>query len=271
MTFSPTWLIILIIFISHDSYAQKKTINTSWKLVWSDEFNYKGLPDAKKWGYNTGKSGWGNQELQNYTADDTATAKVANGLLHIKASRHIQGSDTSYTSARILTKNKYDFTYGRIEVRVKIPKGLGILPAIWMLASQQKYGGWPDMGEIDIMEHIQWHADSIYQTVHTGAYNHIKGTQRGVRTYLPNAWDAFHIYAMEWTPEGIDYFIDGIHRYHFPNEHKTSAEWPFDAPFHIIMNISVGGKWEGAKGIDPSIFPATMLVDYVRVYQEKKK
>ncbi|SIN70419.1 glycoside hydrolase family 16 protein [Chitinophaga niabensis] len=270
MIFTRNCLITLIICASHCSYAQKKTVNTSWKLAWSDEFNYKGLPDAKKWGYDVGKSGWGNNELQNYTANDTATAKVANGMLQIKANRHIQGTDTSYTSARLLTKGKYEWTYGRIEVRAKIAKGLGVLPAVWMLASTKKYGGWPNCGEIDIVEHIEWHTDSIYQTVHTGAYNHIKGTQRGVRTYLPRPWDAFHVYAMEWTPEGIDYFIDGIHRYHFPNEHKTPAEWPFDAPFHIIMNISVGGRWEGAKGIDPTIFPATMLIDYVRVYQDKK-
>lgn len=238
-----------------------------WKLVWSDEFNYEGLPNPKKWSYATGQSGWGNNELQDYTANDTSTAKVSNGFLHITANKIISGTDTSYTSARLVTKNKGDWKYGKIEVSAKVAKGLGLCSAVWMMPTVWKYGNWPSSGEIDIMEHIEWTKDTIYQTIHTGAYNHVKKTQKGKRTFVKGASDDFHVYAVEWDAEGINYYLDGVHCYYFPNEHKTSEEWPFDAPFHLIMNISVGGRWEGAFGIDPNIFPATMMIDYVRVYK----
>ncbi|MBO9593330.1 MAG: glycoside hydrolase family 16 protein [Niabella sp.] len=245
---------------------------TRYKLVWADEFNYNGVPDAQKWSYDSGhgNDGWGNQEWQDYKAGDTSTTYVSNGLLRIQANRTITGTDTVFTSARLKTKQKASWKYGKIEVRAKTAYGLGVCSAIWMMpADDQKNGGWPFCGEIDIMEHIGWesHKDSIFQTVHTGAYNHLKKTQKGMRTYIPRSWQTFHSYVLEWTPEGIDYFIDGLHRYHFPNEHKTMEEWPFDTAFYLIMNISVGGQWEGAFGIDPAIFPAAMFVDYVRVYQ----
>ena len=242
---------------------------SQWKLVWSDEFNYKGLPDATKWGYQTGQSGWGNNELQNYTANDTSTAKVKNGYLHITANRHINGKDTSYTSARILTKGKADWKYGKIEARARVAGAQGICNAIWMMPTEGKYGGWPHSGEIDIMEYVPWNKDSIYQTIHTGSYNHIKGTQKGARTYVKNIPAGFHTYGIEWTPEEIVYYLDGIQRYRFPNEHKTTDEWPYDIPFHLITNISVGGKFEGRKGLNEATFPVTMLIDYIRVYEKK--
>ncbi|GAA4442387.1 hypothetical protein GCM10023091_29130 [Ravibacter arvi] len=244
---------------------------SDWELVWADDFDYEGLPDDHRWSYDVGDHGWGNRELQNYLGKDTSTAYVHDGNLRIKANRVITGNDTTYTSARLVTKGKGDWKYGKIEVRAKTSTGKGILAAIWMLPTDHKHGGWPQFGEIDIMEHLSLenYRDSIFQTTHTGAYNHLKGTQRGARTYIKNPWEDFHIYSVEWSPEGIYYLIDGVKRYHFPNESKSVDEWPFDVPFHLLMNISVGGNWEGSEGIDPATFPAEMLVDYVRVYQEK--
>lgn len=250
--------------------TSKKSLSKQWKLVWSDEFNYAGLPDAQKWSYATGKSGWGNNELQNYTANDSSTASVKNGFLHITANRQIEGTDTSYTSARLLTKNKGDWKYGRIEVRAKVAKGQGFCSAIWMMPTEGKYGGWPSSGEIDIMEYVPWNKDSIYQTIHTGAYNHIKGTQKGARTFVKEIPADFHTYAIEWSPEEINYYLDGVFRYRFPNEKKTSEEWPYDMPFHLITNISVGGKFEGRDGLGTTVFPVTMQIDYMRVYEESK-
>lgn len=251
--------------------AQKsKSKTNNWKLIWSDEFNYTGLPDAGKWSYQTGKSGWGNNELQNYLAEDPSTANVKNGCLHVTANRQINGTDTSYTSARLLTKNKGDWKYGKIEVRAKVARGQGICSAIWMMPTEGKYGGWPASGEIDIMEYVPWNKDSIFQTIHTGAYNHIKGTQKGARTYVNDAPADFHTYGIEWTPEAINYFLDGVFRYSFPNEHKTSAEWPYDNAFHLITNISVGGKFEGRQGLATAVFPVTMMIDYIRVFEKKK-
>lgn len=241
-----------------------------WKLVWSEEFNYNGLPDPEKWSYNLGDHGWGNREKQNYI-QDTSTAHVYDGKLHLTARMHVSGDDTTYTSARLVTKNKGDWKYGKVEVRAKVADGRGICSAIWMMPTNAKYGGWPASGEIDIMEHIglEKFNDSIFQTVHTGAYNHKKNTQRGVRKHTPAAWTDFHLYGIEWNAQEIFFLLDGKKTYRFPNNKETSDEWPFDDAFHLLMNISVGGNWEGAEGIDPRIFPATMEVDYIKVYQKK--
>lgn len=260
--------LILLLVCPCFSFAQTGP-KTNWKLVWSDEFNYTGLPDSTKWGYDVGSDGWGNGEKQNYTFKDTATAYASHGVLRIKASRVIKDGDTSYTSARLLTRNKGDWKYGKIEIRAKVARGKGVCSALWMMPQEMTYGNWPHCGEIDIMEHIGWdiYKDTIFQTVHTGSYNHIIGNQKQGRVFVKDPPAGFHVYAIEWTPEYIDYVLDGKHTFRFSNEHKTTDEWPYNIPFFVIMNISVGGRWEGAKGIDPTIFPATMLVDYVRVYQ----
>ena len=259
-------LIALLLIAPCFSSAQTQK---TWKLVWADEFDYTGLPDSSKWGYDVWPPGRVNQEKQEYLYKDTSTVYASNGVLRIKVGRIIKDGDTSYTSARLVTKNKGDWKYGKIEVRAKVASGRGLCSAVWMFPSEQKYGGWPHSGEIDIMEHIDWdiYRDTIFQTVHTGSYNHVIGNQKGKKVFVKNPSADFHIYTIEWTPEYIDYILDDIHTFRVSNEHKTTDEWPFNIPFFLIMNISVGGKWEGAKGIDPTIFPATMLVDYVRVYQ----
>jgi beta-glucanase (GH16 family) len=179
-------------------------------------------------------------------------------------------NDREYTSARLVTKGKADFTYGKIEIRAKLPAGRGLWPAIWMLGSNIGQVNWPDCGEIDIMEHVGFDKDSVFGTIHTKAYNHMKGTQKGKKIFISNPYNEYHLYSIEWTPESMDFFLDNTMYNHIINEHKTTAEWPFDSPFYLLMNIAVGGNLGGKKGIDESIFPATMEVDYIRVYKSVK-
>lgn len=238
------------------------------KLVWSDEFNYKGLPDSTKWSYDIGNSGWGNNELQYYTAKRIENASVADGLLTIKAVKeNYQGAD--YTSARLVTKEKASWRYGRIEVRAKLPYGRGIWPAIWMLSADKVYGDWPRIGEIDIMEHVGYNPDSVFATVHTQSYNHTIGTQKTKGIAFKNLSAAFHIYAVEWTEKRISIFIDNHKYFEFDNEGKGIDVWPFDKKFYLLLNIAVGGNWGGKMGVDDNIFPQEMQIDYVRVYQKK--
>ena len=148
-----------------------------------------------------------------------------------------------------------------------MPKGRGLWPAIWMLPTDWKYGDWPVSGEIDIMEHVGYLPDSVFGTVHTGAYNHSIGTQKGAETFRTDLSEAFHVYVLDWDENEIRIYIDDELYFTFKNEKKTHKEWPFDQRFHLLMNIAVGGNWGGTMGIDESVFPQTMEVDYVRVYQ----
>lgn len=248
--------------------SPKMSVNDNWKLSWSEEFNYTGLPDSSKWSYDVGGHGWGNRELQYYTKTDTANAEVSNGTLKIKAIREKMESN-DYTSARLITRGKADFTYGKIEIRAKLPGGRGLWPAIWMLGDNINKAGWPDAGEIDIMEHVGYEKDSIVGTIHTKAYNHAIGTQKGKSIFIDNPYGIFHTYTLEWTPDKMDFLLDNKVYYQFRNEHKTKAEWPFDAPFFLIVNLAVGGNWGGKKGVDTTVFPAVMEVDYIRVYQQR--
>lgn len=256
-----------------------------WNLVWSDEFNYNGKPEPTKWDYDYGYIA--NQEKQYYT-DSLKNARVEKGYLILEAHKEkiankdfknpeIKGwakykteIDTAqYTSARIKTEGLASWKYGRIEARAKLPKGRGMWPAIWMLSDDRKEIGWPESGEIDIMEHVGYDNDTIHGTIHTKAYNHLKGTQKGKTIFINNPNETFHVFAIEWTPEKIDFMLDGVIYNHIENEQKTTDEWPFDKKYHLILNVAVGGMWGGQKGIDDSIFPQQMIIDFVRVYQQK--
>jgi beta-glucanase (GH16 family) len=240
-----------------------------WKLAWSDEFNYEGLPDSAKWNFETkgNATGWGNNEKQWYTAGRLSNARVSGGRLKITARREQEGG-RAFTSARLSTAGKAEFRYGKIEARIKLPSGRGLWPAFWMLAKNRTTTRWPDCGEIDIMEHVGYEKDSVHGTIHSGAYNHVKGTQKGRAVFIRRPYARFHRYAIEWTPEKIDFLLDGRVYYSFSNEHKSAREWPFDQPFYLILNLAVGGNWGGKMGIDESVLPAAMEVDYVRVYQK---
>jgi beta-glucanase (GH16 family) len=233
--------------------------------VWSDEFDYTGAPDPSKWGYDIGGSGWGNHELEYYT-NSVNNAKVENGKLVVTAKPESMGG-MNYTSARLVTKNKADFLYGRIEVSAKLPAGKGTWPAIWMLPTDWAYGDWPKSGEIDIMEHVGYDPGNVLFSVHTQAYNHSIGTQKSGGLNIPTALTAFHKYRMDWTPYAIRGYYDDQLIFTFVNEGKGYATWPFDKRFHLLVNLAVGGDWGGAQGVDANAFPASLELEYVRVYK----
>jgi len=238
------------------------------KLVWADEFDKAGLPDTAKWTYQTGGNGWGNNEKQFYTSQRPENARIENGKLIIEARKEAyQGNN--YTSARLLTRGKQTWTYGRIDVRAKLPKGVGTWPAIWMLGTNLTRVGWPLGGEIDIMEHVGFDEGVVHGTIHSEAYNHIKKTEKGGSVIITDVTTAFHTYAIDWTADQIDFYVDEKKYYSVQKATlgSSEAQWPFDQPFYLLLNVAVGGNWGGQKGIDESIWPQRMEVDYVRVYQ----
>lgn len=259
--------IIIFLFIFLDFCFMKTYLDAApvWQLVWSDEFDYQGYPDSNKWGYDIGAGGWGNQELQYYT-NRLENARVENGRLIIEARKENYGG-AQYTSARLKTRYKGDWLYGRIEVRAKLPGGTGTWPAIWMLPTDNVYGGWPNSGEIDIMECVGYDPWRVYFTIHTAAYNHMLGTQKGSSTILNDPQNNFYTYALEWYPDRLDFYVDNVKYFTFYKEKDDYTVWPFDQRFYLILNIAVGGTWGGAQGVDPNVFPQRMEVEYVRVYQ----
>jgi beta-glucanase (GH16 family) len=239
--------------------------NNKLKLVWSDEFNYTGLPDKSKWNYDIGGGGWGNNELQFYTKDRKENARVEGGHLIIEAHKE-KWENREYTSARLITKGKGDWKYGRIEVKARIPSGLGTWPAIWMLGSTTPLK-WPDDGELDIMEHVGYDQGKVHASVHCKKYNHVIGTQKTAFTMVPDCSTAFHVYTVEWNADSVKMGIDNNEYFRFANDKTGYEGWPFDNKMHLLLNIAVGGNWGGAKGVDSTIWPRRMEIDYVRVYQ----
>ncbi len=267
------FLLTISLFACEDSTNTPKDTSPEkegWKLVWNDEFD-KTVIDPAKWEHEVNANGGGNNELQYYTGR-LENSFVKNGKLNIVA-RYEEYSSTegtrNFTSARLRTKYKGDWLYGRIEVSAKLPAGKGTWPAIWMLPTDWEYGGWPQSGEIDIMEHVGFDPNVIHGSIHTKDYNHIIGTQKTSSINVQTALSEFHIYAIEWTKDKIDFFVDDSLYFSFSNEHTGWEKWPFDKRFHLILNIAVGGSWGGQKGIDTKAFPATMEIDYVRVYERK--
>lgn len=244
-----------------------------WQPVWCDEFEYVGLPSSSLWNYDVGGGGWGNAELQYYTNADIDNAYVANGYLTIEAFQEsIGGRD--YSSARLITKNKGDWTYGKIQIRAKVPGGKGTWPAAWMLPTDWEYGGWPDSGEIDIMEYVGYDQNTLHATIHTGAFNHSIGTQVGKARTIQNMETEFHVFEMEWEPNVIRFYINGYNFYTVSYDPDSSANvepweaWPFDKDFHLLLNLAFGGNWGGATGIDATLDNMKYEIDYVRVYQK---
>lgn len=233
--------------------------------VWQDEFDYTGLPDAAKWGYDIGGRGWGNNELQYYT-NSIDNASVGNGVLTITAKKE-EKDGRNYTSTRLISKGKGDWLYGRFEIKAKLPTGKGTWPAIWMLPTDWAYGTWPKSGEIDIMEHVGYDPNKIHISVHTEAYYFKIGTHKTSTKVIAHAMTQFHLYRVDWTPYAIRGYIDDVLIYQFINEGKGYTVWPFDKRFHMLLNIAVGGDWGGQQGVDDSIFPTSMEIDYVRVYK----
>ncbi len=242
-----------------------------WKLVWSDDFDKPGLPDAAKWAYETGFIR--NEEQQFYTKARPENARVENGLLVIEARKETyQPTPTAraarYTSASLTTRGKASWTYGRIEVRAKLPSGRGTWPAIWTLGQDFSEVGWPACGEFDIMEFVGYMPGVIHANIHTTKYNHAINTGKGATLAVPDVSQAFHAYAIEWDEKRIDFFVGSKKYFTFANEGKGSDSWPYDKPQYLLLNFAIGGDWGGQKGIDDGIFPQRYEIDYVRVYQK---
>ncbi len=260
---------IVILLASGLSMYGQYSVNG--RLAWSEEFDYKGLPDDRIWNYEVGYIR-GN-EAQYYTCKDEANARVEKGCLVIEA-RQEHNDTIDYTSASINTLGKVDFFRGRIEVRAKLPKGRGIWPAIWMMGSDYPDVNWPDCGEIDIMEYVGYFPNTIYSTVHTPGFEIQRKldpdngpTYVHVQTKINEPYSDFHVYAMEWTDESLDFFIDGKRTYSYRKSDYPDSYWRFDKPHFLLINLAVGGAWGGVHGIDDSIFPAKYYVDWVRYYK----
>ncbi|GAB3482207.1 glycoside hydrolase family 16 protein [Nocardiopsis coralliicola] len=233
-------------------------------LVWSDEFDGEagGAPDAANWTHETGDHGWGNGELQNYTTSRENSALDGDGNLVITARQEGEG----YTSARMVTKDKVEHSYGRVEARIQIPRGQGIWPAFWMLGADFPETEWPNSGEIDIMENVGFEPSTVHGSVHgpgysggegiTGGYDHPQGGDFA---------DGFHVYAIDWEPGSITWSVDG-EPFHTVTPADTGGnEWVFDQEFFLILNVAVGGEWPGYPD-ETTEFPQEMKVDYVRLY-----
>ncbi len=234
-----------------------------WRLVFADEFDAKGPLDPAKWGYEIGYIR--NKEAQYYTSRPE-NVRAEGGNLVIEARREpYQGH--AYTSASVNTLGRFELLYGRVEVRAKLPTGNGTWPAVWMLGTNRSHVGWPACGEIDIMENVGFDPLRIHGSVHTAAYNHVIRTQKSASLSVADPSADFHVYAMEWSADEIDVFVDGQRFFTFRNEGSGSGAWPFDKPQYLLINLAIGGSWGGQKGIDDGLFPHRYLVDYVRIYQ----
>ncbi|MGI9069361.1 MAG: glycoside hydrolase family 16 protein [Pyrinomonadaceae bacterium] len=244
-----------------------------WSLTWSDEFDGpNGSPvNSAKWSFDIGGNGWGNNELQSYT-DRTANAALQDGALVIRALKEtytgLDNRTRDYTSARLLTRNKFKQTYGRFEARIKVPFGQGIWPAFWMLGDDLATAGWPNCGEIDIMEHIGREPSNVYGTLHGPGYSGGEGISASYSLPPPKKFsDDYHTYAVEWEPNVLRFYVDGLlYKTRTPADLPAGKAWVFNHPFFLIINVAVGGFWPGYPDAT-TVFPQQMLVDYVRVYQ----
>jgi beta-glucanase (GH16 family) len=250
-------LIISSVFIACNQQRQEP----AWDLAWAEEFDYNGKPDAGYWGYEEGYIR--NNELQYYT-DQLENVTVSDGFCTITA--RMEDAD-SITSASINTLGKYDFLYGRVEVRARIPSSLGTWPAIWMMGTSRAEVGWPACGEIDIMEHVGYAPDKVHANIHTTAYNHVEGTNKGNSIDVQDPSQEFHIYAMEWYQDHMDFFYDDSLYFSFQNDMAGDpGTWPFDQPHYLLINLAYGGGWGGREGVDTALLPQRFVIDYVRHY-----
>lgn len=250
-----------------------------YKLVWADNFNISGNPDPENWNYETGFVR--NLEEQIYTKRKK-NIRVKKGNLEIIALREkfrnrnydpniknyrINTPNSDYTSASINTKDKFEFRYGRVEIRAKVPKGQGLWPAIWMLGANFDEIDYPKAGEIDIMEHVGKEPENIHATVHYSANTGIQSD--GGTQIIPDLSEDYHVYSVSWSPEKIEFLVDNSVFHSFNIEEAGKENNPFRKPFYLIINLALGGNWAGK--LDPEIFPQKFLIDYVRVYKKVEK
>lgn len=263
------YLLILIITISHISCEtnENQTVTNFTKLVMEDEFNTDGAPNSAIWNYEigTGENGWGNNELQYYT-DRPDNVVVEDGMLKITAQRE-SFMGAAYTSARITTKGKVEQKYGRFEARIKLPWGQGVWPAFWMLGNDFETVGWPQCGEIDIMEYRGQQPTIVHGTLHGPGYSAGNGITKSYTLENARFDSDFHIFGIEWSPDYINFYVDDV-LYNQITPADANGEWVYDHPFYIILNVAVGGTFVGPTSPD-TVFPQTMYVDYVRLYSQE--
>jgi len=263
------------------SGAARKSINVSqeaaaqsaynapegYTLVWQDEFDKGTELNGDNWTHEVKGSGWVNNELQNYvnhkTPDGNLVTEIRGGKLRITALKE----NGKVYSGRVYAKVKEGWTYGYIEASIKLPKGKGTWPAFWMMPVN--FRSWPADGEIDIMEEVGYHPNYVSSSLHANAHVHSNGTQITHEMLCQGAEDEFHTYAIKWTHENITTYVDGKVQLSYDNKGKGRDDWPYDDPFYVIFNLAWGGDWGGAQGVDESALPATMEIDYVRVFQKK--
>ena len=256
---------LALLMVLSCSKDEKQTVTTLNKLVKQDEFDTNGAPNPNLWSYNigTGSNGWGNNELQ-YYSNRPENIVVENGMLKITAIKEsFMGSQ--YSSARILTKGKFEKQYGRLEARIKLPWGKGLWPAFWMLGSNSDTVIWPQCGEIDIMEYLGSNPTTVFGTVHGPGYSGGNAISKKYSLTNNRFDNDFHIFGIEWGENYINYYVDNV-LYNQITPKDVTGEWVFNKPFYIILNMAVGGNYPGAPNSD-TVFPQTMLVDYVRVYE----
>lgn len=269
-------LVVLSVFLGIACQARQggsPLKDGQWVLTWSDEFNGpngSGV-DPSKWVFDLGGGGWGNEELEYYT-DRLKNARLEDGFLVIQAHREIftaaGGVTWNYTSARLKTLGKFTQTYGRFEARIKLPFGQGMWPAFWMLGEDIGKAGWPACGEIDIMENIGKEPSKVHGSIHGPGYSGADGLEAPYALAGNQRFaDDFHVFAAEWEPGVVCFYVDGVlYATRRRADLRPGQKWAFDHPFFLLLNVAVGGAWPGNPGAS-TVFPQTMLVDYVRVYQ----
>jgi len=251
----------------------QSTEGEKWELVWSDEFENAGLPDSTKWSYNIGNWGWGNNELQYYTSGKLENAKIEDGNLVITAIKDLK--DSTWTSARLTTQGKIAFKYGKVEFRAKVPLSRGTWAAGWLLGDAYRDEiSWPYCGEIDVLECVGYEINDTtekginHATCHTRAYYFKQNNQIGSEIEVDSMHSKFHTYSVEWYPNEIKGFVDGIHYYTY-DKNANDQEWPFHQSQNIILNLAIGGGWGGLKGVDQSMVSQQYTIDYVRVFEKR--
>ena len=247
---------------SDSDNAETPTPEKNWTLIWQDEFDGAAI-DNSKWTYDTGGDGWGNNELQ-YYSNRFENARIEDGKLVIEA-RQENYNGRDYTSARLKTQGLHSWQYGRVEARLKLPKGQGIWPAFWMLGNGISSVGWPHCGEIDVMENIGKETKKIFGTIHGPGYSGAQGFGGAYTVPSGNISDDFHVVTVEWQSNEIRWYVDG-QRYHRATPSSVNGNWVFDQKFFLLLNLAVGGYWPGNPD-DSTVFPQRYEIDYVRVYQ----
>jgi beta-glucanase (GH16 family) len=251
---------------TRDTAAEARYVDPTWTLVWGDDFTNDGLPDPTRWNYEQGRVR--NEEAQFYVAAREANSRISGGVLQITA-RKEPWQDAHYTSASLTTRDRFAFTRGKLEVRARVPGGRGSWTALWLLAEDHPQVPWPQCGEIDLMEHVGFMPERFHYTVHTDAHNHMLKTQLGTfEDVAPATLAEFRDYGLIWSEDRLEWFVDGRKIFEYVNTGTGSAVWPFSRPQYLLLSLAIGGSWGGSQGIDDSIFPATLEIAHVRIWQQ---